>query len=156
MSPFRPGVFTNKNPSNTILVTYSTSCFWVFGFTNHAGLRGNWSNLTIPKMPKPRVQPNAAPPRKCQVHVCTQVSCFQNAARATQDAALHKMNQSYTRCIVTQYPAKATQFSGSRHFRICLPGPLSSCVFLPTTARLALVVRSYVLSDSVCGVLLLL
>ena len=61
-------------------------------------------------------------PRKCQsmfapkCHSCTHVPCFQNATGVTQ-------------------------FSGWWHFQICLPAPSSSCLFLPTTARLALVVR---------------
>ena len=54
---------------------------------------------------------------KC--HNCTHVRCFPNAAGATQ-------------------------FSGSGHFQVCLPAPLSSCSFLPTTAHLALAVRSYI------------
>ena len=38
-----------------------------------------------------RVQLGTVLPQKCQVHICTQVPCFQNAARASQYAALHKM-----------------------------------------------------------------
>ena len=38
---------------------------------------------------------------------------------------------------------KATQFRGSCHFQVFLPVPLNSCLFLPTTFRLALVVKLY-------------
>ena len=78
-------------------------------------------------------RPNTALPPKIlspclhPCHICTLVPCFPNAT-------------------------KATQFSGSRHFQICLPAPSSSCLFLPTTTRLALIVRSCVPSISVCGV----
>ena len=55
---------------------------------------------------------NTALPPKMPIHVCTHLPSFQNAN-------------------------KATQFSGSRHFQVCLPAPSSSCFFLPTTDRLA-------------------
>ena len=51
-------------------------------------------------------------------HICTHAPCFLNAT-------------------------EVTQFSGSRHFQVFLPAPLSSYLFLPTTFRLALVVRLY-------------
>ena len=75
MLRFRPEVFTNNNPSNTILVTYSTARFWVCGFTNHADLRDklvksgdllhDWGQRTrpnaalSPKMPSPYLHPCA-------------------------------------------------------------------------------------------------
>ena len=130
MSRFCPGVFTNNTPSNTILVTFSTSCFWVCWFTDHADL----SNLhqAIPYTTEVKGSAELCNvPRKCQVHVCAHVPCFLNIA-------------------------EATQFSRLWHFQVFLPAPSSSCLFLPTTASLALVERSYVPSFSVCGVLLLI
>ena len=38
MSRVRPEVYTNNNPSNTILLTFSTARFWACGLTNHADL----------------------------------------------------------------------------------------------------------------------
>ena len=130
MSRFRPEVFTNNNPSNTILVTYSTARFWVCGFTNHAGLSNYCTLDDQTRSRSKRATFRTALPRKCQVHICTHVPSFQNAAGATQ-------------------------FSGSRHFQFCLPAPSSSCLFLPTTARLALVVRLYLpfLTLSICSAL---
>ena len=64
-------------------------------------------------------------------HICTPVPCFQNAA-------------------------EAAQFSGSCHFQVCLPAPLSSCcLFLPATFHMALVVRIYLLllTVHVCSLL---
>ena len=58
-------------------------------------------------------------------------------------AVLSKCSQSFT-C-----SAKVAQFIGSRHFQICLLMPSSSCVYLPATTCLALVVRSYILSNSI-------
>ena len=117
MSRVRPGGFTNNNPVNMMLVTFSTACFWDCVFTNHAHLRSNWSNLTIPYMIEAKGSAKCSPPPTWtfQVHVCTHVPYFPNAT-------------------------KATQFSGSRHFQVCLPAPWSSCLFLPTTLYLALVV----------------
>ena len=70
---FRPGVYTNNNPSNTILVTFSTSRFWVCGFTNHVDL----SNLHQAIKPKAEIKRKIADlyniPQKCQVHICTHV-----------------------------------------------------------------------------------
>ena len=62
MSRFRPGVFTDNYPSNTILVTYSTSHFWLCGFTNHADLRSNWSKPTIPYMTETKGSAKCSPP----------------------------------------------------------------------------------------------
>ena len=57
-----------------------------------------------------------------------------------------------------QNAAEATQFSGSRPFQVCLPTPSSSCLFLPTAFRLALVVRLYLplLTKPACSMLSLL
>ena len=130
MSCFRPENYSNSNPSSMILVTFSTAHFWVCGFTNHADL----SNLHQAGKPEPGAKRTIADlcnvPQKCQVHVCTYVPCFQNTA-------------------------EATQFSGSRHFQNCLHAPSSSCLFLPTTTRLALVMRSFlpILTVPVCSML---
>ena len=51
-------------------------------------------------------------------------------------AMLSKCNHSTT---------TATQFSGRWHVQVCLPAPLSSCLFLPTNFCLVLVVRLYLL-----------
>ena len=72
MSRFCPEVFTNNNPSNTILVTFSTARFWVCGFTNHADLsnlhqavpymtevKGLLTRACTPKMPSPCLHPCA-------------------------------------------------------------------------------------------------
>ena len=108
-----------------------------------------WSRI----WPRSRVQPVQSSPENSKsvfapkFHNCTMYQCFQNASRASQYAAIHKMSVNYTICSATQDATKATQFSGSRHFQICIPAPSSSCLFLPTTAHLALVMRSYIPSN---------
>ena len=83
-----------------------------------------------PKVKAKQVTVCTSLPQKFQVHVCTHVLYFLNATNATQ-------------------------FSGSRHFQVCLPEPSSSCLFLSMAACLALDVRLYLplLTISVCSVL---
>ena len=78
-----------------------------------------------------------------------------------KDLLIYAMYPKNAKSICTHVPsfqntAEAMQFSRSRHFKICQPVPSSSCLFLPTTFCLALVMRSYVPSFSLFGVLLLL
>ena len=81
MSHVRPEVFTNNNPSNTILVTYSTARFWVCGFTNHADL----SNLhqAVPYMTEVKglliyamYPENAKSMFAPMCHICTMCHAF--------------------------------------------------------------------------------
>ena len=97
----------------------------------------SWSSPAIPYMTEVKGSAgyNSLPENAKSIfapmcHNCTHVLCFQNAA-------------------------EATQFSGSRHFQIFLPAPSSGCLFLPTTFRLALVVRLYLPSLVMSWVLLL-
>ena len=70
-------------------------------------------------------------------------------------AVLSKYSQNFTICSATQDEHELHNVqpklhnSADRGIQICLPAPSSSCVFLPTTACLALVVRSYIPSNSV-------
>ena len=77
---------------------------WTWEVTDHDRRSYIW--------PKSRVQLGTVLPWKCQVHICTHVP------------RLSKCSHSFT-C-----SAKAAQFRGSRHFPVCLPLPLSSCLFL--------------------------
>ena len=82
MSHFCYGGFTNNNPSNMILVTFSTARVWVCGFTSHVDLSSYclsdnqaWGLSQAGDFLKLcRCTP------KISIHFCTHVPCFLNAA----------------------------------------------------------------------------
>ena len=98
----RPEVFTNNNPSNTILVTYSTARFWVCGFTNHADLRGNWSNPTIPYITEVKGSAKCSPPPE------NAKSMLHPSAIFALCAMLSKCSLSYTIQRIKAFPILST------------------------------------------------
>ena len=98
----RPEVFTNNNPSNTILVTYSTARFWVCGFTNHADLKGNWSNPTIPYMTEVKGSAKCSPSPKMPS------PCLHPSAIFAPCAVLSKCSRSYTIQRIKAFPSLST------------------------------------------------
>ena len=86
------------------------------GFINHMDLSNHWS------------------------------SCDQAQGRSQEgDCCYRYPENAKSMCHICTHlnATEATQFSGSGYFQVCLPAPLSSCLFLPMTFRLALIVRLY-------------